>query len=124
MRNIDGVALLVTALAIAAPFRVALTAPTHTPKVNARWNYTVHATDLAGKPLRARITAQVVDPFGGVHPVQFGTTTKNIVNFRFTGSFHDFVQWPSEARSFRLTFRVTVTSGGKAVRRSYWIRPR
>src|SRR5437870_1063852 len=97
------------ALLAAAPFHVSLTAPTHTPKANVRWNWGVHAVDLAGKPLKARLTAQVVDPFGGVHPVLFGKSTKPITNLRFTGAFSDFVQWPAEARGFKLTFRVTVT---------------
>jgi hypothetical protein len=118
-------AALFAALALATPaFHVTFTAPTHTPKVAARWNYTVTATDRAGKQLRARITAQVVDPFGGVHPVEYGSSTRNITNIRFTGTFRDYVEWPSESRGFKLTFRVTVTSGGKAVRTTYWVRPR
>jgi hypothetical protein len=116
---------LLAALALAAPpFKVTLTAPTHTPKIGARWNYVVQASDLAGKPLRAYVTAQVVDPFGGVHPVEYGSSTKKVTNIRFTGTFRDYVEWPSEARGFKLTFRVTVTSGGKAVRLTYWIKPR
>jgi hypothetical protein len=118
------VAILVAALAAAAPFTATLAAPTHTPKVNARWDYAVRALDDEGKPLRGRITVQIADPFGGVHPVQFGTSTRNIVNLRFRGTFRDYVQWPPESRGFRLTFRVTVTSGGKAVRVNYWIKPR
>jgi hypothetical protein len=118
-------AALLAALALAAPaFHVTLTAPTHTPKVGARWNYTVAATDLAGKPLRARITAQVVDPFGGAHPVEYGSSTKKITNIQFTGTFRDYVAWPSESRGFKLTLRITVTSGGKAVRTTYWVKPR
>jgi hypothetical protein len=70
------------------------------------------------------VTVQIVDPFGGVHPVQFGNTKRNIVNFRFTGTFRDFVKWPRASRGFRLTFRATVTSGGKAVRVRYWVKPR
>lgn len=118
-------AALLAALALAAPpFKVTLTAPTHTPRVDARWNYAVQAFDLAGKPLRGRITAQVVDPFGGVHPVEFGSSTRKVTNLQFTGTFRDYVEWPSESRGFRLTFRVTVASGGKAVRVTYWVKPR
>ena len=115
---------VLAALLALAPFHVTLTAPTHTPKADARWNYTVRAVDRKGKPIRGRITVQVVDPFGGVHPAEFGTSTKKIVNFPFNGSFHDFVEWPSESRGFKLTFRVTVTSGGNAVRTTYWVKPR
>jgi hypothetical protein len=117
--------LLVATLVLAPPpFKVTLTAPTHTPRVNARWNYKVEAVDRAGRAVRGRITVQIVDPFGGVHPVEFGRTTRPIVNFRFAGTFRDWVEWPFESRGFRLTFRVTVTSAGKTVRRSYWVRPR
>ena len=117
-------ALLLAAVALAAPFKVSLDASTHTPKVNLRWNYSVRAVDGTGSPLRARVTVQIVDPFGGVHPVEFGRTRKNIANVRFTGMFSDFVKWPPESRGFRLSFRVTVTSGGRAVRRTYWVKPR
>jgi hypothetical protein len=106
------------------PFKATLTAPTHRPKVNARWSYSVSVVDSAGKPLRARLTAQVVDPFGGTHPVQVGTSTKNIVRLPFRGTFRDFVQWPPESRGFKLTFRATVTSGGRSVELTYWVRPR
>ena len=115
---------LLVALALAPPFKVALAAPTHTPKANARWTWAVRAVDLAGKPLKGRLTAQVVDPFGGVHPVEFGKSTKPITNLRFAGTYRDFVEWPSEARGFKLTFRVTVASAGKAVRTTYWVKPR
>ena len=108
----------------AAPFKATLTAPTHVPKVNARWSYSVRAVDPAGKAVRGRITVQVLDPFGGVHPVEFGDTTKNVVRFPFNGTFKDFVRWPLEARGFKLSLRVTVASGGRAVRLTYWVTPR
>lgn len=115
---------LAATLLVVTPFKVALEAPTHTPRVNARWNYSVHAVDRAGKPLRARLTVQIVDPFGGVHPVEFGRSQKKVANLVFIGRFRDFVIWPAESRGFRLTFRVTVTSGRKTVRVSYWVKPR
>jgi hypothetical protein len=117
-------AILVAALAIAAPFEVTLVAPTHTPKANARWYYSVRAVDAKGRAVHGRITVEIVDPFGGAHPVQFGTSTKNITNFRFGGRFRDFVEWPTESRGFKLTLRVSVRSGGKVVRKTYWVKPR
>ena len=117
--------MLVVALALAAPpFAVELKAPTHTPRVDTRWYYSVRAVDGAGKPLSGRVTVQVVDPFGGVHPVEFGSSKKLVVNFRFRGTFRDYVRWPPESRGFRLTFRVTVSSGGRARRVAYWVKPR
>jgi hypothetical protein len=106
------------------PFKATLSAPTHHPKVNARWSYSVRVVGPAGKPLRARLTAQVVDPFGGTHPVEVGTSTKDIVRLPFKGTFRDFVQWPPESRGFRLTFRVAVMSAGRTVELTYWVRPR
>jgi hypothetical protein len=114
---------VLAALAVgAAPFNVTLVAPTHTPKVNAKWNYSVRAVDLKGKPLHARITAQVVDPIGGVHPVEYGDTTKTVTAIPFTGTFRDFVRWPPESRGFKVTFRVIVASSGKTVRVTYWVK--
>lgn len=123
-------ALCVAALALplvadgAIAFRATFSAPTHTPKVNAKWFYVVRATDAAGKPVRATITAQLVDPFGGVHAVLFGATTKPIVNRRFTGAFRDYIQFPSESQGFKLTLRVTVKALGAKRVLTYWVRAR
>jgi hypothetical protein len=115
---------LAAALLVLTPFKVTLKAPTHTPKVNSRWNYSVVAVDRAGKPLKARLTVQIVDPFGGAHPVELGNTHRDVTNFAFTGRFSDYVRWPAESRGFRLTFRVIAKSGQKTVRLSYWVKPR
>jgi hypothetical protein len=90
--------------------KVALTAPGHSPKIKTHWNYSVTVT-RSGKPVSATITAQIVDPIGGVHIVKFGNTTKNVKAFPFKGTFHDFVIWPADSRGIPLTFRLTVTSG-------------
>jgi hypothetical protein len=104
-------------------FTATLAAPTHTPKVNAKWFYTVRAT-RAGKPLRATITSQVVDPYGGVHPVPFGCCTRNVLNHAFTGVFRDYARFPPEAQGFKLTFRVTVKALGARRVLSFWVKPR
>ena len=96
-------------LAAGAP-KVTLTAPGHSPKIGTHWNYSVSAT-TGGRPAKATITAQIVDPLGTVHAVQFGKTKKNIVKWPFTGRFKDFVIWPAESRGIPLTFRVTVKAG-------------
>jgi hypothetical protein len=105
-------------------FKATLAAPTHTPKVNAKWFYVVRAAGRTGKPLRATVTAQLVDPVGGVHPVLFGSTTKPIVNRPFVGAFRDFVRFPPESQGFRLTFRVIVKALGARRVLTYWIKPR
>ncbi len=115
---------LVAALALATPPRVTLTAPTHTPRVNARWNYAVRVADARGRPLRARLTAQVIDPFGGTHAVELGNSKRKIADHPFTGTFRDFTLWPLESRGFTLTFRVIVHAAGAMRTLNYRVRPR
>ena len=115
--------LLAGLLLLATPPRVTLTAPTHTPKLNMRWYYTVLAT-RDGKPAAGRITAQIVDPIGNVHPVQFGTSTKNITNRAFTGRFHDFIIWPASSRGIPLRLRVIVKVGTTKRTLTYAVTPR
>ena len=107
----------------AAPFRAVLTAATHTPKVNAKWYYTIRAT-RNGKPIRATLTVQIVDSFGGVHAVQFDNTTKNIVNKPFTGTFRDYVQLPPESRAFKVTLRAIVRAAGGRITLAWWLKAR
>jgi len=117
-------ALAVVSAAGAAPgLHFGFRAPTHAPKVNAKWFYTVRAT-LNGKAVHATVTAQIVDPVGGVHSVQFANSKRNVTNRAFVGVFRDFILFPPEARGIRLTLRVTVrTKRAKAVF-PYWVQPR
>jgi hypothetical protein len=117
-------ALAAPARGAAPPFRVTLTGATHTPKVNARWPYEVRVTDAAGRPISARLTVQIADPFGGVHPVEFDCCKRNIVSYPFMGLFCEQAEFPAESRGFKLTFRVVVKALGKTVVRTYWVRPR
>jgi hypothetical protein len=118
------VALPLTAGA-ATGFRAVFAAPTHTPKVKTRWPWSLKVTTAAGKPLAARITVQIVDPYGGVHPVEFGCCTKNITSHPIVGSFKDYVIWPPEsAVGLKLQFQVVVRAlGVKRVVR-YWVTPK
>jgi hypothetical protein len=97
-------------LAAAAALHVTLAAPTHTPKAGAHWPYSVTVT-AGGKPAAGHITAQIVDPLGGKHPVGFGAKKGNVTNVAFKGLFKDFVIWPAESIGYPLTFRVTVSVG-------------
>ena len=115
--------LLAGSLFVATAANVTLTAPTHTPKINTRWYYTVRAT-RDGKPASGRLTAQIVDPIGGSHPVQFGTGTKNITNWAFTGRFHDFILWPASSRGIPLRLRVIVKVGTTRRTLTYAVTPR
>jgi hypothetical protein len=105
------------------PLRATFSAPTHTPKVNAKWFYTVRVS-RAGRPVRATITTQIVDPLGGVHAVEFGDTHRFVTNYPFTGVFRDFVRVPPEAQGVRLTLRVTVKAAGARRVLSFWVRGR
>jgi hypothetical protein len=117
--------IVASALAVqGAAFKATLAGGGHTPQVNTRWAYTVRATTSAGKPLEARLTAQVVDPLGTAHPVEFFTSKKHVTNILFRGTFRNAVTWPPESRGFPLTFRVTVKVGtAKRVLR-YTVTPR
>jgi hypothetical protein len=114
--------LLAGMLLVVTPPRVTLAAPTHTPTINTRWYYTVRATE-AGKPVAGKLTVQIVDPIGASHPVQFGTTTKNITNWAFTGRFRDFIKWPASSRGIPLRLRVIVKVGAAKRTLTYAVTP-
>ena len=107
----------------AAPLTVTLTAPTHSPKVKTRWYYAVRAT-LAGKSALGKLTALIVDPIGGSHPVQFGSSTKNITNWPFSGRFRDFIIWPASSTGIPLKLRVVVKVGSASRTLTFAVTPR
>jgi hypothetical protein len=94
----------------AAPVKVTVVAPNHAPKVNTHWKYSVTVSS-GGKPVAAKLTAQIVDPLGGSHPVKLGLTQTNITNRPIRGTFRDFIIWPADSRGIPLTLRVTATVG-------------
>lgn len=96
----------------AVPFKAVLKAPKTNPKVNVRWYYSITVTDLKGKPIRATVTAHILDPLGGVHPVDYGPTQKPIANFPFRGTFRDYLTFPPESKGFQLTIRWTIKAMG------------
>jgi hypothetical protein len=116
-------AILTGSLLAAAPLTATLTAPTHTPKIKTRWYYIVRATQ-ASKPAAGKLTAQIVDPIGSSHPVQFGSSTKNLTNWPFTGRFRDFIIWPSSSRGIPLKLRVVVKVGSVKRVLTYPVTPR
>ena len=108
----------------ATRFHLVLSAPTHTPRVGPKWWYVIRATASGGRPVRGRLTVEVVDPLGTAHPAQVGTSTRPLVNFPFNGRYRDFAQWPAASRGYRLVFRVTVATGRGQQAVRYWVRPR
>ena len=131
--------ILATSVTVAAPagaaiqqpsasakpaFKAKLTAPSHHPKAATKWFYTIVVTDLAGKPIKARITVQIVDPLGSVHPVQYDNTKKNLTNWPINGHFHDRIIWPrSSAIGISLTLRITVKAAGGKTVLNYLVQP-
>jgi hypothetical protein len=99
------------------PFRAVLHAPTHTPKAGKPWLYSVRVTDLKGRPIRARITMQVL--FGGV-PVGKVDSGKT---FSFVGTWREPKSspliWPARSRGRPLTFEAIVTARGATKRLDY-----
>lgn len=116
-------ATVTAAVALAGPLQVSVTGEGHTPKINTHWNYVVRAT-MGGKPVRGKLTEQIVDPVGGKHLVEFGTSSKKILRWPFNGTFRDFLVFPASGRGIPLTFRVTVVAGGKTKIVNYRITPR
>jgi len=106
-----------------APLKVTVTAPGHMPKIGPHWNYVIRATE-GGRPVAGMLTEQIVDPLGGRHPVEFGTSTKRITNWRFQGVFRDFIVWPPDSRGIPLKFRVIVVVGKAKRVVDYAVTPR
>jgi hypothetical protein len=94
----------------AAGLKVSVKAPGHAPKIKIHWNYKISVT-RHGKPVAAKLTEQIVDPIGGVHPVQVGPSTKNITRLPIKGTYKDYIIWPAESRGIPLTFRITIQVG-------------
>lgn len=112
------VAIALVALALplsagAAPaFKVTLKAPTHSPKIGVRWDWQVKVTDLKGRPIPAVMSAQIIDPLGTVHAVEYGCCKKPITNVEIKGVFKDYIEFPLIAKGLDLTFRVVVKALG------------
>ena len=102
-----------------SPFRAVLHAPTHTPKAGEPWLYSVRVTDRQGRPIRARITMQVL--FGGV-PVGKVDAGKT---FSFVGTWREPKRspliWPARSRGRPLTFEAIVTARGATKRIDYTV---
>jgi hypothetical protein len=124
--TLNATAVMVVAaasLAAGAPLKVAVKAPGRTPKVNTHWNYTVRVSK-GGRPVSATITEAIVDPIGGVHPVEFGKSTRKITNWAFKGTFSDFIIWPPSSRGIPLTLRITIRAGKAKKVVAYHVTPR
>jgi hypothetical protein len=109
-------------LALAAAFKASLAAPTHRPRVNHPWPIAIRAADLAGHPIRARLTMRLLLAGVPVGKVDNGRV------YTFTGVWREKkgeeIEFPAQSRGQRLTFQALVTARGKTIKLSYWVRPR
>jgi hypothetical protein len=108
--------------ALALAFKATLVAPTHRPRVNRPWPITIHARDLQGRSVRARLTMRFL--FSGI-PV--GKVDNGRV-YTFTGTWREpkgqEIEFPATSRGQRLTFQALVTARGRTVKLNYWVQPR
>ena len=113
---------MLEAAALALAFKATLIAPTHRPRVNRPWPITIHARDLQGHPIRARLTMRFV--FSGI-PV--GKVDNGRV-YTFVGTWRERkgqeIEFPSASRGQRLTFQALVTARGRTIKLNYWVQPR
>src|SRR5438105_13951411 len=109
--------------ALAVALAVAFSAPNHAPKVNVNWYYAVRVSEH-GKPVRARLTLQIVDPLGSVHAVYVGSTTRPITNYPIKGVYRDYLTFPPESRGVPLKIRAIVVAGHARRVLIYLVTPR
>jgi hypothetical protein len=113
---------MLEAAALALAFKATLVAPTHRPRVNRPWPIAIHARDLHGHPIRARVTMRFL--FSGV-PV--GKVDNGRV-YTFVGTWRERkgeeIEFPSASRGQRLTFQAVVTARGRTIKLNYWVEPR
>src|SRR5919204_4011974 len=109
-------------LALAAAFKATLSAPTHRPRVKHPWPITIRATDLAGHPIRAKLTMRLL--YNGI-------TVGKVDNGRvytFVGSWREKkgqeIKYPPSSRGQRLTFQALVTARRRTLKLNYWVQPR
>jgi len=116
------IALLAVPLAGAATgIKATLRAPASQPVVDVKWPYSIKVTDLKGKPVKGTFTGVVIDPFGGVHPNDYGPSEPEVplTNWPIRGTFRDYMIFPPSSRGFKLTLKWTikVKLGGKTYRK-------
>ena len=101
---------LVPAASAAVGIKATLKAPAANPVVNVKWPYSIKVTDLKGKPVKGTFTGVVIDPFGGVHPNDYGPSEPLVplTNWPIKGTFRDYMIFPPTSRGFLLTLKWTI----------------
>lgn len=96
---------------VAVAIHATLTAPTHTPKVNAPWHYVVRVTNGAGHPVSAVVHLQAL--FQGAVVGQIGLHTVG------HGVWSETITWPPASVGQALVFQVLATALGSTVTINY-----
>jgi len=117
-----GLVLVAVPVAVGAVgMKAVLKAPSAEPRVNVKWWYSIKVTDLKGRPLKATVTAKLIDPVGGVHSIDYGPSKppRPITNWPFKGTFRDYITFPPDSRGYPLRLRWTVKAkiGAKTYRK-------
>jgi hypothetical protein len=99
-----------------ATIHLVLTATNHTPVANKPWHYGVRATDSAGKPVSARVRAQVLSQGQVVGQIDNGS-----VHNAPTGVWTEEVTWPPASVGQPLVMQVVVTALGTTATVNYTI---
>ena len=101
---------LAGAASAAGPLAVAFKPQAPGPKVAVKWPYTLTVT-RGGKPVRAVLTAMLVDPIMQVHQVMDDAEKPIRSRVLPAGVFRDKILFPVESKGFTLTLRFTATAG-------------
>jgi len=101
--------MIVLADVAAGDPQLRVTAATNTPRAGMQWKYAVRSTPRP--PDAAKLTVQIVDTFGGKHPVGFHAKPGTIEDVDFDGDFEDVIIWPEKAAGWPLKLRIIVAVG-------------
>jgi hypothetical protein len=101
------------------PLAATLAPSTHTPTINKKWPIVVTAK-LSGKPAHAAAKYEFLFD-GAVVMTEYPYSNKH---FAFTGSFHDNLVFPPDAKGEPLTLRVVVSVAGHSVNLDWAVTPK
>lgn len=98
---------------------VKISAPTHHPKVNAKWPVTITATNGSGQDVHATLTMRILFNGNPVGKVDNGRV------YRFFGTWREKpgqeITWPKDSKGQPLEFEAIVTALHKTVKKTYAI---
>jgi hypothetical protein len=110
--------------AAAGRLHVRIVGQSHTPKVGAKWHYSVTVTDAkSGRRVACKIHLQFL--FGSIAVGQVGTHTVKNGFWQETFGTPGNPSFPPAARGQRVTLGATVTAKGYAkATAGWWVQPR